>query len=241
MRKAYRFEGVGFVLGDGVAAIDLDHVRDPQTGSVNPWAARVVTQLDTYTEISPSGSGFHLFFLGRKPPGRCNIRFVDKTAFEIYDRDRFLTVTGQHVGATPRDLREISLGELERVGAEMMARLPTKAPAHAAQHATAAPISLADQDVLRRMFASRNGDVLARLYHGQHGFASQSDADMRLCGALAFWTGRDPAQMDRLFRASGLMRDKWNTRRGESTYGAATIATACANCTVTFGGAAHGR
>jgi primase-polymerase (primpol)-like protein len=163
----------------------------------------------------------------------CNIRFADKTAFEIYDTARFVTVTGQHVGGTPRDLREIPLVELERVCAEMMARLPVKPPATIAAPTAAAPITLDDQDVLRRMFASRNGAQLARLYHGQHGYASQSDADIRLAGALAFWTGRNAAQMDRLFRASGLMRTKWDSRRGETTYGAATITTACANCTVT--------
>lgn len=235
--EAHRFDGMGFVLGDGVVGVDLDHVRDPQTGAVEPWAARVIAQIDTYAELSPSGTGFHLFFLGRKPPGRCNLRFDDGTAFECYDRERFFTVTGQHVGGTPRELREIPLGQIERVFAEMMARLPARPPAPIAQRNVAAPITLDDQDVLRRMFASRNGAQLARLYHGQHGYASQSDADMRLAGALAFWTGRDAPQIDRLFRASGLMRDKWNTRRGESTYGAATIAMACANCTTTFGGA----
>jgi putative DNA primase/helicase len=239
-REVHRFDGLGFVLGDSVAAVDLDHVRHPQTGAIVAWAARVIAALDTYTELSPSGTGFHLFFLGRKPPGRCNLRFDDGTAFECYETARFLTVTGQHVGGTPLELREIPLADLERVCAEMMARLPTR-PVPIAPHSAALPITLDDRAVLERMFASRNGAQLARLYHGQHGYASQSDADMRLAGALAFWTGRDVSQIDRLFRASGLMRDKWNARRGETTYGAATIATACANCTVTVSrGRRHG-
>jgi hypothetical protein len=48
---------------------------------------------------------------------------------------------------------------------------------------------------------------------------------------LAFWSGPDPAIVDRLFRASGLMREKWDCRRGSSTYGADTITAALAGRT----------
>ena len=41
---------------------------------------------------------------------------------------------------------------------------------------------------------------------------------MALCALLAFWTGKDTARMDRLFRRSGLMRPKWDEDRGEKTY-----------------------
>jgi primase-polymerase (primpol)-like protein len=242
LQGAHLFAGLGFMLGDGLSGVDLDHVRDLQTGAIVAWAARVIAALDTYTELSPSGTGYHLFFRGHKPPGRCNLRFAAGDAFEIYDTARFLTVTGQHVGGTPRELRDIPLVELERVCREMMARLPAKPPAPIPAPTAAAPVHLEDDELLRRMFASRNGDAIARLYHGDFSaFGSQSDADVRLCGLLAFWTGRDVARIDRFFRASGLMRDKWDSRRGDTTYGAATIAMACANCTVTFGGATRGR
>ncbi|MFR4804189.1 MAG: hypothetical protein ACLT98_13270 [Eggerthellaceae bacterium] len=46
----------------------------------------------------------------------------------------------------------------------------------------------------------------------------RSAADMALCSHLAFWCGRDAGRMDRIFRRSGLMRDKWDSRRGGSTY-----------------------
>jgi putative DNA primase/helicase len=46
---------------------------------------------------------------------------------------------------------------------------------------------------------------------------------MALASILAFWTQCDPLRMDGLFRRSGLMRDKWDTSRGASTYGAQTI------------------
>ena len=49
---------------------------------------------------------------------------------------------------------------------------------------------------------------------------SQSEADFTLVLMLLYWTNGDSSQVDRLFRQSGLMRDKWNrpVKAGE-TYG----------------------
>ena len=55
------------------------------------------------------------------------------------------------------------------------------------------------------------------------GFPSQSEADLALCAMMTFWTNRDTAQMDRLFRSSGLMRGKWDEKHGEKTYGEITV------------------
>lgn len=53
---------------------------------------------------------------------------------------------------------------------------------------------------------------------------------MALCSLLAFWTGGDPGQMDRLFRDSGLIREKWDEQHfaDGSTYGEKTIERAIA-------------
>lgn len=52
---------------------------------------------------------------------------------------------------------------------------------------------------------------------------NHSRADYALCVALAKHTGADFDQMDRLFRQSGLYREKWDELRGERTYGAMTM------------------
>ncbi|OUN22906.1 hypothetical protein B5G34_05765 [Flavonifractor sp. An82] len=57
---------------------------------------------------------------------------------------------------------------------------------------------------------------------------------MALCNALAFWTGCNAGQMDRLFRSSGLMREKWDRRQSGSTYGALTIAEAIRTCSASY-------
>src|SRR5262249_30446022 len=53
-----------------------------------------------------------------------------------------------------------------------------------------------------------------------------SAADLALCNLLAFFCWDDPGRIDRLFRDSGLIRDKWDEKRRNSTYGADTIAVA---------------
>lgn len=69
-----------------------------------------------------------------------------------------------------------------------------------------------DGALIERATRANNGGkfraLLAGDWEGQ-GYPSQSEADTALCSILAFWT-RDPAQIDRVFCGSGLMRDKWN-------------------------------
>lgn len=155
-----------------------------------------------------------------------------RPAIEVYDRARFFTVTGEHLLGTPQRI-ESRQAELD----ELQARYAPPSPPTSRRQAEpqdATPTSLSDAELLDRARNATNGPLFGRLWAGnwQQDYGSPSEADMALCGMLAFWTGRDAAQMDRLFRQSGLMRDeKWDSRRGESTYGAITIAAAIAGCT----------
>jgi primase-polymerase (primpol)-like protein len=65
------FDGFGIVLtaAAGIAFIDLDHVIDPDTGAVAPWAMQMVTTFASFTEISCSGKGLHIFCRGQIPGG----------------------------------------------------------------------------------------------------------------------------------------------------------------------------
>jgi putative DNA primase/helicase len=58
-----------------------------------------------------------------------------------------------------------------------------------------------------------NGEKFGRLWIGDaSGYASDSEADLALCSLLAFWVGSDAERFDRLFRQSGLCREKWLRR-----------------------------
>jgi len=90
-----RFDGIGFVFcsADPYTGVDLDGCRDPETGEIAPWAAEIVSALDSYTELSPSGTGVHIICKAKAPRGGRRGRI------EMYSRDRFFTVTGHVVTA----------------------------------------------------------------------------------------------------------------------------------------------
>lgn len=100
---AYRGGGLGFVFtaGDPYAGIDLDHCRNPETGALEPWAQQLITRLNSYTEVSLSGTGLHIFAQA-KLSGEGHKR----SPIEVYDQKRFFTVTGAHLPGTPTTIEE---------------------------------------------------------------------------------------------------------------------------------------
>src|SRR5215469_16982811 len=78
--------GIGFILGDGYAGVDIDDcIVD---GALSPEAQEIVDLLDSYCEISPSGHGIKLFLKGGLPG-------ENRTGkIEMYGAARYFTVTG---------------------------------------------------------------------------------------------------------------------------------------------------
>ncbi len=93
------------------------------------------------------------------------------------------------------------------------ARTPTATPAPAAE-APAPRHDLTDEQLLVKAAEAKNGDRFEQLWCGDMtGYPSQSEADLALCNLLAFWTGPDPARIERLFSQSALAdRGKWRER-----------------------------
>ena len=61
----------------------------------------IVAEMNSYTEISPTGSGaWHLGYR-EKRHSRCR---QNETGIEIYDRNRFFTVNSDLLPGTPRDV-----------------------------------------------------------------------------------------------------------------------------------------
>jgi putative DNA primase/helicase len=222
------FDGIGFVLckKNQRVGCDLDHCRDPATGEIDAWAWDIIQALNTYTEISPSGTGFHLLAEGTLPgKGR------KKGAIEFYDTARYLTLTGQHLNGTPTTIepRQDAINALLiRVFGPSQTESNPQNPQPNGNSS-----SIEDDEILVKACAARNGEKFQRLWKGDttdyasNGNAGQSEADLGLCALIAFWT-RVPEQIDRLFRRSDLMRPKWDETRGDETYGAMTIRKALA-------------
>lgn len=98
-------DGVG-IAGLGrtpYTGIDLDHCVDPQTGEITPAALKIVEAFDSYTERSPSGEGIRIFIEAEKPP-TWSANKGGETDIEVYNKGRFLTVTGQRLKSAPRTI-----------------------------------------------------------------------------------------------------------------------------------------
>ncbi len=76
--------------------VDLDDCRDPETEEADEAARDIIERLDSYTEVSPSGTGYHVLIKGDLPDG-----WNRRGSFELYETARFFTVTGDHVEETP--------------------------------------------------------------------------------------------------------------------------------------------
>jgi putative DNA primase/helicase len=207
-------DGAGFVFyeEDPFCGVDLDGCRS-EGGELNAAAAAIVAELDSYTELSPSGSGVHVIVRARLDGGRCR-----RGPVEMYDRGRYFTITGARLAGIPHTpmprQREIDALRVRLFPQPANTRPEARGP-------RAVPES--DRELLERALAASNGAAFERLWGGDtSGYGSHSEADLALCAHLAYWTGGDPDRIDQLFRSSGLMRDKWE-RQG---YRARTIGKA---------------
>lgn len=257
-RQKYLFTGVGFVFTEagGIVGVDIDHclsrtvrtdsarcsgAAEPFQGcphpsslasqdleadvALNEVASAILAKYPSYTEISPSGTGLHIFYRGAMP-GKGNKN--SQSAVEMYAAARYFTMTGNRLEGTPEDIAD---------GAEALpwiheTYVAKKKAAKSKAKRAVRTVSLTDEQVLEKAASAQNGEDFTALWEGrwQEKFGSQSEADLALCCALAFWTGRNKEQMDRLFRQSKLFREKWdNVHHADgATYGEETLAQAIA-------------
>jgi hypothetical protein len=237
--KGRKLDGIGYVFVDGESGVDLDDCRDPDTGEVQPWAAEIITGMDSYAEVSPSATGVKAFVVGRKPRGPCRKKF-ESSEIEIYGKGRFFAVTGHRLDAAPATVNERG-GQLIALCYKVFGGKPKEPKGGASPRGDEGHPE--DDEVLRRAAKAKNGAKFLALWGGSTAEYDGDDsrADLALCSMLAFWCQRDPAQVDRLFRKSGLMRDKWDERHGEKTYGQLTVAYAVSHCHEVYEPRAKGR
>ena len=259
--QAQGYDGIGLGIFGGLCAIDLDNcVTD--SGYFTEPAATIVEIMHTYTEFSPSKKGLHLYFFAKdfQYDSQRYYTMNHKAGVEVYvagATSKYVTLTGDicqwyEFGDRTEELKEVlerfmlrpenpainainavnSCRSIESSGSNGVTAAIGVGNALAGGPAAPAP---EDSDLLDKARKSKNGNRFWKLYCGDTGnFQSHSEADMALCSHLAFWTGRDAAQMDRLFRASGLMREKWDRPQSGSTYGAITIRNAIGRCSETY-------
>ena len=232
------YDGIGVAVGNGIGAFDIDKcIRED--GTLNDTAATVLSIFPTaYVERSPSGKGLRGFFCVPED------YVFDKTVYYINNRraglevympgatNRFVTVTGDVYRAGEPE------GEIPNDETAMTTLLDTLMKrAKQVQNTQMRHHSYLDDDaVIKHAEESASGEKFKALYAGdwEELYDSQSDADMALLAILSFWCGCDEEQMDRIFRASGLMRPKWDRKQAGTTYGAISIRNAVNTATSVY-------
>lgn len=227
MERDKSISGLGFMFGNSpYVGIDIDHCI--QDKKFNELAREIISKVQSYTEISPSGTGVHIICKGKLDgAGRKN----SELGVEMYDTGRYFTVTERVlknyriVGERQQEIDEISEKYFKK-NEKNNKNVPKQQVFSC----------LEDEKLLEIAKNSQNGTKFNDLYNGnwQTYYKSQSEADIALCNMLAFWTGGDADQMDRIFRTSGLMRAKWNEKHGLCTYGDMTITKAIDICDNVF-------
>lgn len=234
--------GVGFVFnGDGWFFLDLDNCRS----DAGVWsdAATMIWQSfpGALGEVSVSGKGLHIF--GKCDPSKLNDRRNKWEGWlEFYTDKRFVALgpTGlSPIGGTWSE--QDWTGQLLKLVPERehAGEVPEgRDPAYTGPDDDDALIAMMLRSsstaskfgagVAVKELWEANADVLAQKYpaYDESGDFDHSAADAALMSHLAFWTGRDMPRMDRLFRRSGLMRDKYERRadyRRDTIKGAASM------------------
>ena len=214
-------EGLGFFLGDGYIGIDIDKVSDDimeynTNHHVSSMTADFLREVSTYAEISPSKTGLHFIGKGEVPGERKRYKNL-----EIYDKDRFFTVTGNVIKDRDRSKIESIDSELKPLYEKYMPKT-NKISAENKRSPTVISYN-GDQDILEKLFNrgyfSYAGEDLRQIYYGNYEsyFNSQSEADFFMLQRLLYYTGNVEMAIS-FMESSGLKREKWYKRRGNTDY-----------------------
>ncbi|MBG9691374.1 hypothetical protein ABD91_10870 [Lysinibacillus sphaericus] len=235
--------GFAFSENDSYIGIDLDDVFDEN--NLNEMANKIIDIADSYTEYSTSRTGVHIIIKGALPDyikstGKRN----DKYGIEIYSSGRMFVFTGDVI-ANEESIYERSdqLGEIieKYFSKEQLAD-------YSGINYNEIPIGTNtenDSDTWKRMLLDKkvveskgvtHGELIHRAIKGELTHNNDhSETDMYLIGQLAYFCKCDSEKIDRMYRngpegiGNALMRDKWDERRGATTYGERTIVIAIAN------------
>src|SRR5690625_560534 len=218
------FDGIGYVFSssDPYTGIDLDDCF--VDGGLTEQARSIVESLNSYTERSPSGKGLHILVKATKPGPRCK---NSKKDIEMYDEAAYFTVTGDYLEGTPRTIEQ----RQQEVNALYDQAFGKSKEKKASRSLEPKSPPMNDDSIISLAQTAKNSEKFNPLFAGDwSGYGSQSEADQALCNLLAFFT-QDPEQLDRLFRGSGLYRDKWE----REDYKESTIDKAIEDLTAWYG------
>ena len=225
--------GIVFTPDQLLLGIDIDHVLDARTRSIEGDHKTTINyflnEADTYTEISPSETGLHFYFELTEP---VDLSVNRHAPYELYTKGRYFTVTQNSWHDTPRAVRKVTHREM----LDLLSILGYPWSDRSQGGATGKTAGvLDDNDLLDRIAKSKVATDVSALLEGDASRYENdlSRADAGLLSHLAFWTGKNAEQMERIWLSSKLgSRDKTQKRKD---YRARSIAAAIKECKEVYG------
>jgi hypothetical protein len=216
------YSGLGWYVEHPYVVIDVDDcvmVAVSESGeqeyAIADWVRQIVDEINSYTEISISRTGIHIWVKGVKPGDKC------RKGIELYGDSRFMTISGYHVPGTPTEILERDIsgiyekmirGDFKDTSANAKtASEKTLAPATSVQvESSGTAITTKLQLLLTGKIVSRKPFTVADDFGNVAQYDSQSECDLALATLLAFECAGDAGQIEERFRNSPLFRDKFN-------------------------------
>lgn len=205
------YSGIGLILTNSICGIDIDH-KDLEDGV----AKDIINLMNTYTEISPSGEGFHLLFtvdenklptyIDEKGKKRLNSKYYQKNSkldIECYISsltNRYFTFTGNTVNNKPINERTEEL--IQFLNKYMQKNNPVQGEKQN---------NIDVQKIIEIIMKSKQAEKFTKLFYkgDLSNYKSHSEGDLALCSIISFYT-QDFYLIDEIFKRSKLYREKWN-------------------------------
>lgn len=210
-----KLAGIGYFLHDDDCGVDLDDCVI--NGVISDEAKEIIAALNTYAEISPSGTGVKLLGRATLPPADRK-----KDNYEVYDKSspRFFALTGNHVEGTPTTINDCQ-EPITAFHAKYIAR-PKKAEKAGEKHHSQI-LTPTDTSIVEKLRNQSDGQLMSALLdgdsdflismgYGKDGGLDRSRCDFRLATAIGFYTDCRE-QLTRIFETSGLDLSKWHKRK----------------------------
>lgn len=195
-------KGIGIMFGvdNTFLGVDIDHcVEDGKIVHEKEKEIKAfLREANSYTELSPSETGIHVYFALSEP---LELSMNKKAPYEYYTAKRFFTVSEKPFGKQ-REVRMLSkqealnlLGMIEYAEKEKRERVTV-----------VSTITLDDEQILGKLFSEKKGSEFKALWNGDTTMYGddESNADMALCSKLAFYTGNNYDQIERIWMSSPL-------------------------------------
>ena len=212
---------------DRLIGVDIDRALLPD-GSIKPEYIEWITKFNTYFELSP-GDGVRGFCFGHFPTSGGK----HSGNIEIYQNGKWLTITGQKLIDSPATINT-SQETIEAFRAQYFKTFNEI-------DGSDLPVSnkiFTDEEIVNKLkthpVTGIKEDFNQYFYNGYKTSDSSLD-DLHFCNIIRYYT-QNMEQIDRIFRQSALMRDKWDEVHfgNGDTYGEGTIKTSLNTRTKVF-------